>query len=171
MLMPLSRRLSLHVAVTAALSLALLAATAGAQAQRSGAGPFGDVVGSWSGNGTVSLANGSNERIRCQAAYGLGNDPNNLRTALRCASDSYKFELNSDVVHQGGSISGAWRETTRNLSGQVSGTAKPGEVAAKIEGPGFSGTFTVSTRGDKQSVTMRAPESELAGVTIALSRR
>ena len=166
-----SLRLSRPLVGAALLASALLGLTAGAQAQRGATGPFGDIVGSWTGNGTVSLANGSNERIRCQAAYALGDDPNNLRTALRCASDSYKFELNSDVNFQGGSIQGAWREATRNLSGQVSGTAGPGEVAAKINSPGFAGTFTVATRGDKQSVSMQAPGTALAAVTISLSRR
>jgi hypothetical protein len=44
-------------------------------------------------------------------------------------------------------------------------------VAAKINSPGFAGTFTVATRGDKQSVSMQAPGTALAAVTISLSRR
>ena len=41
--------------------------------------------------------------------------------SLRCASDSYKFELASDITSEGGNISGSWNETTRGVVGSLSG--------------------------------------------------
>ncbi|TKW79560.1 MAG: hypothetical protein DI543_04600, partial [Bradyrhizobium icense] len=42
----------------------LLSVTAG---NTQSSGPFAGFDGSWSGNGTVSLSNGTNENIRCKA--------------------------------------------------------------------------------------------------------
>jgi len=84
----------------AALLAGLAAGLTPAHAERGpqASGPFSDFVGSWAGSGTVNLANGSSERIRCNAAYATGSDSSNLRSVIRCASDSYKFELASDVT-------------------------------------------------------------------------
>jgi hypothetical protein len=161
-------------ALPAAALLAVLAAGMNpAQAERGSraGGPFGDLVGSWAGNGTVSLTNGSSERIRCQAAYATGADASNLRSVIRCASDSYKFELASDVVDRGGKFSGAWREATRNIAGQIAGTAKPGELQGAIDMPGFTAGLNIASRGDRQVVSIRSQGTELAGVSITLSRK
>ena len=157
----------------AVLFVAFVAAEAPALAERNSqaAGPFAALVGSWSGSGTVSLANGSNERIRCQAAYATGNDLNNLRSVLRCASDSYKFELNSDVRDEGGKITGAWREATRNVTGPIAGTASGGDLQANIDMPGFAAGLNIATRGDKQVVSLRSQGTELTGISITFSRK
>ena len=133
--------------------------------------PFAAMVGTWSGNGTVSLTNGSSERIRCQAAYAIGDASNNLRSVLRCASDSYKFELNSDVNSRAGALTGAWREATRGLTGGMSGTFNGKDVRARIESPGFSADLMLETNGNSQTVTLRSQGTELTGVAITLSRR
>jgi hypothetical protein len=156
-------------AICGVFALALLALSPSVHAQQGS--PFGELVGSWSGNGTVALANGSKERIRCQAAYALGNDANNLRSALRCASDSYKFELNSDVVSRGGILSGAWREATRGLTGGLSGTLRGDDVQARIESPGFVADLSLVTNGSRQTVTLSSQGTELTGVSISLTRR
>ena len=99
----------------------------------------------------------------------MGPSDNSSRRCRKC--DSYKFELNSDVTYEGGSISGAWREPSRNLAGRLTGTAKPGEVAAKIDTPGFNANLRLGTQGDRQSVSLRSEGTEISGVTITLSRR
>ncbi len=164
-----SRRAGRAPLLGGALALAILASVPGAEAQQGGS--FEGLVGSWAGAGTVSLANGSKERIRCQAAYALGKDANNLRSALRCASDSYKFELNSDVNSRAGALTGAWREATRGLTGGMSGTFNGKDVRARIESPGFSADLMLETNGNSQTVTLRSQGTELTGVAITLSRR
>src|SRR3979490_1751036 len=72
----------------------MLSATAG-HAQ---SGPFAGFSGTWSGNGTVSLSDGSTERIRCKADYKVDGSGLGLKQNLHCASDSYKFDLRSDVT-------------------------------------------------------------------------
>jgi hypothetical protein len=134
------------------------------------AGPFAGLSGSWTGSGTVSLANGSNERIRCRATYRVGGDGTNLQQELRCASDSYRFELRGDVTAYAGQLSGTWTEATRNTGGSVSGRASEGQVNAIVSGPAFAASLAVSTRGDRQSVHIRADGRELSSVTITLTR-
>jgi hypothetical protein len=142
-------------------------------AQRSAeasAGPFAGLSGSWSGGGTVTLANGTSERIRCRASYAVGGGGNNLQQQLRCASDSYTFQLHGNVAHSGGQISGTWSEATRNIGGNVSGRASAGHVQAIILGPAFAANLSVTTRGDRQSVSIRSEGTEVANVSISLSR-
>jgi len=156
-----------------ALAVPLFASSIPAQAQRRAApsGAFDPLIGSWSGGGTISLRNGSKENIRCQAVYAHGSDVNNLRSQLRCASDSFKFEINTDVVNQGGRISGRWIESTRSLTGTLSGTVSSGTIQGRFESPGFSAALSLSAQGKRQSVTLSAPGSELSGASIALTRR
>lgn len=148
------------------LSLALLSIAGAAQAQ---SGPFAGLSGNWSGTGTINLSNGTNERIRCRAAYQT-EGADQLRQNLRCASDSYTFDLNSQVRQEGNTISGTWSETTRGASGMVEGKASPGQLQARVEGPGFSASLSLTTRGDRQTVSIRSEGTELTGVTITLAR-
>lgn len=157
---------------TAALvGFGLLAATSLGHAQRGGDGsPFAGLAGSWSGTGSVTLSNGSNERIRCRASYDVAPSGNMLRQSLRCASDSFTFDLGSQVTYQGGSISGTWRETSRNASGTLAGTVSRGEIEARVDGPSFQAGLAVSTRGDRQAISIRSQGTELTGASITLTR-
>ena len=56
-------------------------------------GPFADLSGSWSGSGNVTLSSASHEHIQCRATYDVGAGNNIFNYALRCASDSYKFDF------------------------------------------------------------------------------
>src|SRR5471030_2357422 len=86
-------------ATTAAgVGAALLLSVSAGYAQ---SGPFVGFDGAWSGTGSVTLSDGSNERIRCRANYQVNSTGYNLKQALHCASDSYKFDLTSDVTTQG----------------------------------------------------------------------
>src|ERR1700761_1386329 len=105
--------------------------------------PFAGFDGSWSGTGTVSLSDGSNERLHCKAVYQVDGTGMVLRQTLRCASDSYKFDLSSDVTSHGDHITGNWSETNRNISGSLLGTAGNGKIDVKVEAAGFNATLTL----------------------------
>lgn len=134
-------------------------------------GPFFGLSGNWSGTGTISLTNGSTERIRCKAAYTVDAAGKAIRQTLRCASDSYRLDISSTVVSEGGSLSGSWTEATRGVSGHVSGRASAAEIVANVAGDGFTARLDVRTQGNKQSVTIR-PEggTDVAAVSIALRK-
>jgi hypothetical protein len=130
-------------------------------------GPFAGFDGSWTGTGTVSLSDGSNEHIRCKADYKVNGSGLGLKQNLHCASDSYKFDLSSDVTSQGDRISGNWSETTRNVFGSLQGTAGGGKIDVLVEAVGFSASLTLRTSGNKQAVQISS-KGDIRGVTITM---
>jgi hypothetical protein len=141
-----------------------------AQSGATASGPFAGLSGSWSGSGTIMLANGRTERLRCQATYMVAPSGRNLRQNLRCASDSYNFDLRTSVEYTEGALSGTWTEVTRNAQGRISGRASGSRIEAAAQGPNFSAGLAIGTRGDRQSVNIRSQGTELAQVSIVLSR-
>ena len=139
----------------------------GSRAQSGGA--FAGMAGVWSGVGTVTLDDGSTERIRCRATYAVGAGGNGMQQTLTCASDSYKFNLSSNIQAQGSAISGTWNEASRNINGNIEGRAGGGVVQVIANAPGFSANISLTTRGNKQSVVIRA-ESQFKGASITLTR-
>jgi hypothetical protein len=138
---------------------------------RADSGPFAGLAGNWSGAGTITLGTGGRESIRCRAQYTVGGDGTSMQQSLRCASDSYRFDLSSDVIAQGGQITGSWSESSRNMSGQIAGTARSGQFNVIVTSPSFSANLTMTTRGDRQSVDISAPPGgQLTGVSIVLAR-
>ena len=132
--------------------------------------PFAGLSGSWSGGGSLRSASGQRERIRCRANYQVDENGTRLRQSLRCASDSYRFDVGGNIVADGGALSGSWSETSRNVAGSVSGRVNGGQIHARIDGAGFSANLIVSTRGDWQSVSIESPGHEITEVSVALTR-
>ena len=154
---------------TAALAVAILLFASPGLAQREA--PFAGLAGSWHGAGTITMSNGASERIRCRAGYTVTNQGMNMQQDLRCASDSYKFDVTSSVGYADGAIFGSWTELTRNAMGSVSGRVAGGSIQANIQGIGFLATLTVNTRGNTQSVAIRPTGTDVSSVTISLARR
>jgi hypothetical protein len=132
-------------------------------------GPFAGLAGNWSGGGTITLDDGSSERIRCRATYAVGAGGNGLNQTLTCASDSYKFNLASNVMAQGAAISGSWTESTRNVSGTLEGRAGNGHFQIVASAAGFTANISLTTSGNKQSVVIKS-DTALRSASISLSR-
>lgn len=134
--------------------------------------PFRAMAGSWTGGGTLSMANGSQERLRCRASYDVDRSGTALRLNLRCASDSYNFDLASEVEYRDGAISGQWTEASRNASGTIQGRASSDRIEVAATGPAFSASLSLTTRGSRQTVTIRPQQgTEITAVSLVLSRR
>jgi len=150
----------------AGLSAALMFSASASNAQ---SGPFAGFDGAWAGNGTVSLSNGANENIRCRATYKVDGTGKGLQQSLRCASDSYKFDLSSNVISSGDRISGNWTEASRNINGDLQGTAGGGQIEVFVEAAGFAASITLTTRGNKQTVQISS-KGEIRGVNISMTK-
>src|SRR3984885_1668192 len=150
----------------ASLSAALMLSVSAGHAQ---SGPFAGFDGTWSGNGTVSLSDGTTERLRCKADYKVNGSGLGLKQNLHCASDSYKFDLSSDVTSNGDRISGNWSERSRNIFGNLQGTAGGGQIDVFVEASGFAANLTLRTTGNKQSVSISS-KGEIRGVNITMVR-
>ena len=147
----------------------LFAASVFSSASHAQSGAFAGMAGNWSGGGTVTLDDGSTERIRCRASYAVGAGGNGLNQSLTCASDSYRFELRANVIAHGSEISGSWSETSRNVSGSLEGRGSAGNIQVVASSAGFNANISLTTRGNKQSVTIRA-DSQFKGANITLTR-
>ncbi|RXH26852.1 MULTISPECIES: hypothetical protein [Bradyrhizobium] len=155
-----SRRLLIAAAVLFAAGIV----TSESKAQ---SGPFAPMAGSWSGGGTVSLEDGSTERIRCRAKYApIGPT---MEMTLTCASDAYKFILSASVQSAGNAITGSWSEASRNISGSLQGRGSGGNFEVVASAASFNANIALRTSGNKQTVTMRA-DSQFRGANISMSR-
>ncbi|MDB5500522.1 MAG: hypothetical protein JWR89_424 [Tardiphaga sp.] len=155
---------SIRAFVLASALLALISIPASAQSPA-----FTGLAGSWAGSGTILLSDGSKERLRCKATYQVSGGESRLLQSLRCASDSYRFDLSSDLVSRQGTIAGSWSETSRGITGSLAGREQGGSISAVVDAPGFSASLSVSTRGDRQSFSITS-ESEIRNVNISMSR-
>jgi len=154
-------------AVAVGVSLAVPAGVENGAAQ--GTGPFTPLAGQWSGTGAITLSSGSRERIRCRAVYEA---PGGQKLALRlkCASDSYNFDLNANLIHQGDLISGSWSEITRSITGSISGRLSGASIQAVVSSAVFSANLTLTTHGTRQSVSIRSQGTDLTEAAITLNR-
>jgi hypothetical protein len=153
-----SRRLAFAAAAFFAASTAVVHAQSG---------PFAGMAGNWAGGGSITLDDGSRERVRCRASYQVSGP--NMTMTLTCASDSYKFNLGANVVDQGGQVSGTWTESSRNISGSLQGRGGGGNFQVVVSTAGFNANVSLRTAGNKQTVTLRA-DSLFRGADISLSK-
>ena len=120
--------------------------------------------GSWSGSGTITTSSGNKERIRCRAKYDVDGGGSSLDLTLRCASDSYNFELQSNATHSNGAVSGTWSENTRRVGGNIEGSARGNAISCAGVGRDL---------GDARREHQRQPAVDLdpgAGHRIAVGR-
>jgi hypothetical protein len=139
-------------------------------ARAQSAGPFEGLSGSWNGEGSSRLSSGATERLRCQATYVAAGGGDTLEQNLKCASDSYNFELRIELTNDGGAILGNWNEVTRNVQGGISGHGSKTLIQAVVRGQSFSAAVSVATHGAQQTVNIRAQSGDLSNVSITLHR-
>ena len=165
------RKIPLHTTKVAAFAFALSILGVCTGPLAAAPGPFAALAGSWSGEGTVMVSNGANERLRCRATYRVAGQGQDVDLNLRCASDSYNFNLLSTVRYEGGAISGSWSETTHNASGSLSGHATGRQILVSAHGGSFMANLLLVTHDNRQSVSIRATGADVTGADIMLSRR
>ena len=137
-----------------AIALAVLSSITAAQAADS---PFANLNGAWSGPGVITLASGAKERIRCRATYSVDRTGATLNIALRCASESYNFNLTSNLTHSNGAVTGVWNESTNAVGGTITGRGVPGRIQVRAEGTVVNALLAVTTRDNRQSVSIQSP--------------
>src|SRR4029078_571497 len=76
--------------------------------------PFKRLAGQWSGSGSSDLTERKREPIRCPAPYDVPADQRNLQLNIRCASDSYNFDLRASATYSAGAVSGTLSGATRS---------------------------------------------------------
>jgi hypothetical protein len=141
----------------------------GAPMAESQATEFNSMAGAWSGTGVISV-NNNKERLRCRANYAVSNGGTTVDLQIRCASDSYKFDLQGGVNARNGAITGTWSESAHGAAGEIAGTVKGGVITARATGPYFSAHLSLRTNGNSQQIALNSPGSQISSVTMALSK-
>jgi hypothetical protein len=70
---------------------------------------------------------------------------------------------------RGGSLSGTWSESSRNINGNLEGRGGNGAFQVTASAPGFNAQISLQTSGNRQSVVIRS-DSAFRGASITLSR-
>jgi len=153
--------------VAAGFASALALAPQGAAARIEG--PFAKFSGAWRGGGEILGANGAREPISCRAKYEVTESGVGLSQSLVCASDSFRFDIRSNVVADGPAVQGRWQETTRDVSGDVTGRVVDGDFEGSVAGPGFTAELSLKMSGRRQAVNITPHGGDIANVVIVLS--
>lgn len=163
-------RLLTRFAGIAAIIFSIVGITADSRAQS--IAPFNRLAGQWSGSGTIELTNGRREPIRCRATYDVLGDRKQLQLNIRCASESYNFDLRASATYSSGSVSGMWSESTRLVGGTISGRADGDHIRVMAQSAAFAASLTLTTHGSRQSVVIRtqSADASIKGVSISLRR-
>lgn len=132
--------------------------------------PIADLAGFWSGNGSVTLASGNTERVKCQVFYKAADSNTQLRQTLRCASADYTINATADLVVKGGNVTGSWEEKTYAVKGEVTGRYSGENFALMIKGANFTASMNVALSACKQSVSITPKGLDVTKVTIGLAK-
>ncbi len=132
---------------------------------------FVSLSGDWAGDGNVATKAGSNESIRCRAKYTVNDRGDYLQQALRCASDSYKFEISSTMSYSNGGIVGTWADAIANVAGQLTGNVYPDRIKGSVNGSLFSASVAVITDGTRQSVNIEPTGTSIKAITITMKKK
>jgi hypothetical protein len=135
------------------------------------AGPFSEFRGNWSGSGTIRPQKGEPEGIRCRASYKPSGE-HELEAHLRCASDSYNFDLTGHfIAGDHNQVTGQWTENSRNIGGTALGNIRGDRLIVRVEAPGLSADLTMVMHGKRQSVTISSfGAGQIVKATVSLGR-
>lgn len=164
--------MTIHRFASGALGAAIVALCFGLATvpARAADNPFSELVGQWTGKGIVTYASGTKERLTCRVRYDQNASDTILQT-LRCASDSYKFQINAFYRNTEGKLNGHWEELTLQISGSISGNVtNAGKITGDLHGPGFQASVLVDTKGDTQTVNIAADNQDIRSVSVSVRR-
>lgn len=126
--------------------------------------------GYWSGNGSVVLANGNTERVKCAVTYRISENGTQIRQTMRCASADYKIDALAELRVKGERVSGSWEEKTYSATGEVSGKFADNAFALNIKGANFSAAMNVSLSDCKQNISISPQGLDVTRISIGLGK-
>jgi hypothetical protein len=156
----------LALAVGFAVAVSLAPQMGGAET----ASPWAKFLGNWRGTGEVIDSDGTREHISCRGKYSASSEGEALTLSVRCASDSYSFDIGSYLVATGNSVSGDWQEYSRKIEGHVTGRVGDGLLEGSIAGTSFTAETTVRISGRKQTLSLRTKGAQAVRAEVSLTR-
>ena len=132
--------------------------------------PFERLVGRWVGEGRFGVRDNPTETVKCRVTYLHVPDGDQLRQTIRCASGGGSIEVQSIVSHISGTLTGTWKELTRDMSGEVSGSVTPKGFRVAVKGEGLNANMDIVMVGAKQVIEIQFIDSSLIGLTLILEK-
>lgn len=129
-----------------------------------------DLAGFWSGTGSVVLASGNTERVKCQVFYKTSGSNTQLKQTLRCASTDYAINATADLEVKAGQVTGSWEEKTYAVKGEVTGRYSGENFNVTITGATFTAAMNMTLSACKQAINITPKGLDVTKVTIALSK-
>ena len=118
------------------------------------ASPFERFLGVWTGGGQIVGTNGHRESIRCRAEYAEAKDGAALSQTIVCASESFKFDIQSYAEASRDSVQGYWREDSRDVSGNMTGRISADQFVGESTAATFSASISLTSNGRTQTVSI-----------------
>jgi hypothetical protein len=159
-----SRRILLWLAVAAGHGLL------GGPAAAEEGSPFAKLAGRWLGEGRLGVREGKTETVKCRVTYVLLEQGGQVRQTIRCASDSGNVEVQSVATHAGGALTGTWKELSRNMSGELSGSVTETGFKVAIRGAELKANMSIIVKDARQIIEIQFIDSALIGLTLVLSK-
>jgi hypothetical protein len=162
-----------HIAFLAlvALSQAVHAqSTAPASASAQEASPFEKVAGRWLGEGRFGTRDGKTENVKCRVTYFVSDQARQARQTIRCATEGTSVEVQSTVTHEAGALRGSWKELSRDMSGELSGSVTANGFKVSIRGSELNANMDIIVKESKQIIEIQFMNSALLGLTLLLTK-
>jgi len=132
------RALTIGVTLAAALGMSL----AGVSAARAES----TIVGTWSGNGSISFSSGTREGARCRAHFAKTGATSYIMEAT-CATSSAKVDQSAELTRVGAnSYVGSFFNQQYNTGGQIRITVNGRSQYVRLSGEAGSAVFNLSRR-------------------------
>jgi hypothetical protein len=122
--------------------------------------------GEWSGSGTIRLANGKSERIRCRGKADAGDAM--VHQYFSCASTGGSFSFSTSLKFAGNQVSGDWRGP--DLSGSLSGRATTGSISLRLVSDTGTGNLRATLSRCAQSLTVTGWSEAMRSLSVRLKK-
>jgi hypothetical protein len=134
------------------------------------ASPFVKLVGRWLGEGRFGTKDGKTENVKCRVTYVVSDQAQQVRQTIRCATEGTSVEVQSHVTHAAGVLKGTWKELSRDMSGELSGSVTPTGFKVAIKGSELNANMDIIVKDNKQIIEIQFMSSTLIGLTLILTK-
>ncbi|HZT49247.1 MAG TPA: hypothetical protein VFA64_14830 [Hyphomicrobiaceae bacterium] len=132
--------------------------------------PFAGLAGRWLGEGRLGFTGGKTETVKCRVTYLVTDGEQQVRQTIRCATENDTVEVQSTVRHAAGTLTGSWKELSRDWSGEIAGNVTPNGFKVAIKGSELNANMDIVVKGSRQIIEIQFINSPLIGLTLILNK-
>lgn len=124
--------------------------------------PLTRLAGRWVGLAVMTPMSGPTSNFKCIVTYLPRNGAPGMEQNLRCDNGAdFKLHAATELVAEGQTITGRWKDKINEIDGLVSGTVTPDGFEVRLTGQHFDALMAVAGQGCDQSVRVLPDKSEV----------